>query len=66
MTHPVEVTAATSSPDSRYLATADRSETARIWPVWPPDLIKQVRARITRPLTKEERRAFDVGTKFPG
>jgi WD40 repeat protein len=52
------ICAATLSPDAHYLVTGESSGMARVWPLRPAELIKQAAARITRPLTNEERKAL--------
>ena len=46
------------TPDGRYLMTGEQSGRACLWPLPPADLIKQAAARITRPLSDEERTAL--------
>ncbi|HEY5704164.1 MAG TPA: TIR domain-containing protein [Terrimicrobiaceae bacterium] len=47
------------TPDARYLVTGEQNGRACVWPLQPAELIKQAAARITRPLSGEERTALD-------
>ena len=42
------------SPDGKYLATASRDNTARVWFWRPEDLIAEASSRLTRNLTYQE------------
>jgi KaiC/GvpD/RAD55 family RecA-like ATPase len=51
------VLAVAFSPDGKWLAIASES-TARVWLVWPEDLIAEACSRLTRNLTREEWRRY--------
>ncbi|NIV75610.1 MAG: hypothetical protein GWN37_12445 [Gammaproteobacteria bacterium] len=46
------------SPGGKHLATANPDGTARIWLLWPQDLITEACARLTRNLTEQEWQQF--------
>ena len=54
MAHEDWVRAVAFSPDGRYLATGSDDRTARVWLLWPEDLIAEACARLPRNLTREE------------
>ncbi len=58
MSHESAVHSVAFSPDGKYLATASRDETARVWLLWPEDLIDEAGSRLTRNLTYQEWRRY--------
>ena len=54
MRHDAVLTGAVFTPDGRWLVTASRDRTARVWALQSPDLIDETCARVTRNLSKSE------------
>jgi hypothetical protein len=54
MEHEGGVWAVAFSPDGQWLATGSADNMARVWLVWPEDLIAEACARLTRTLTPDE------------
>ena len=54
MEHDDDVYAVTFSPDGKYLATASRDNTARIWLWKPEDMINEACSRLYRNFKQEE------------
>ena len=50
--------AAVFSADQRYVALVCSDNTARVWLVWPDDLIAEAGRRVTRNLTRNEWRQY--------
>ena len=61
------VVSASSSPDGTHVVTASDDRTARVWPVIPDvnELIRQVRAGLTRCLSQAQRDAYGLSTEHP-
>lgn len=56
--HTADVSGVAFSPDGRLLATSGYDATARVYAVAIDDLIELARARVTRPLSREECRKY--------
>jgi WD40 repeat protein len=58
MRSPHQVEFAASSPNGKYIAVVSEDSKARIWSLWPCDLVAEARTRLSRNLTQEERQIY--------
>jgi WD40 repeat protein/class 3 adenylate cyclase len=63
--HTNEVRNATFSPDGKYILTASTDGTARLWLTDYHDAIRAICTLLTRDLTPDERKQFDISSQEP-
>jgi WD40 repeat protein len=65
--HRAAVNSASFSPDGTHIVTASADGTVRVWPVFPDasELVRLVRAGLTRCLSQAQRDAYSLHTEHP-
>jgi WD40 repeat protein len=63
--HTKEIRNVTFSPDGKYILTASNDGTARLWLADYHDAIGAVCTLLTRDLTADERKEFDIASQEP-